>query len=335
MITIRDVSEFAGVSPATVSRVINGTTRVSHQKKLKVENAIAQLGYRPNTIAKALASSKTGSIGIVVPEVGSSFYSGILQCIEEQLRKVGYHIIVTTGSEFGGEQRDAIEFLLGRRVDALVLHTQEVSDDYLIQLSEQGIPLVLLNRTIPEIEDCCIDIDNEAGGRRATKFLLDNGHTSIACITGPLSKADARGRLQGYRHALEEAGIPYRDSLVIEAGFTEETGATAVQKLMKRNVQFSAIFACNDHMAFGVFEALSQQGVGVPEHCSLVGFDNVIFARYITPALTTIDFPIEQMSMEAVELLVHKLNKKKTDVNFKLTPSLVIRNSVKNVMNSL
>ncbi|HAS8089930.1 TPA: LacI family transcriptional regulator, partial [Vibrio vulnificus] len=127
MATIKDVSEYAGVSQATVSRVVNGSCRVSHDKKLRVEKAIQVLGYRPNAIAQALASSRTGSIGIIVPELGGPFYSGILHCIEEQFRRFGYHVIVTAGNNSEESQRESVEFLLGRRVDAMILHTQNLS----------------------------------------------------------------------------------------------------------------------------------------------------------------------------------------------------------------
>lgn len=335
MATIKHVSEYAGVSQATVSRVINGTSRVSHDKKLKVEKAIKELGYRPNSIAQALASSRTGSVGIVVPELGGPFFSGILHCLEENLRRFGYHAVVTAGSNTEQGQRESVEFLLGRRVDALILHAQHLSDDYLIALEEQGISVVLVNRFVPEMALSCIDIDNELGGKIATQHLINMGHKEIACITGPLDKSDARGRLQGYRKALEEAGLEYNETLVSEAGFTEETGVSAMKKLLKRGCDFSAIFASNDHMAFGAFEVLRSEGISVPEDVSLVGFDNILFARYLTPGLTTINFPIEQMSIEAVQLTIQKLNKNKRDVNFKLSPSLVTRNSVQNLLNTL
>ncbi len=335
MATIKHVSEHAGVSQATVSRVINGTSRVSHDKKLKVEKAIKELGYRPNSIAQALASSRTGSVGIVVPELGGPFYSDILHCLEENLRRFGYHAIVTAGSNTEQGQRESVEFLLGRRVDALILHVQLLSDDYLISLEEQGIPVVLVNRFIPEMSRSCIDIDNELGGKLATQYLLQKGHTEIACITGPLEKSDARGRLQGYRRALEDAGLEYNEALVSEAGFTEETGVVATKKLLKRDCRFTAIFASNDHMAFGAFEVLREAGYSIPDDVSLVGFDDNIFARYLTPALTTINFPIEQMSIEAVQLTLQKLNKNKQDVNFKLNPALVVRDSVKDKTSTL
>ncbi|GAM55992.1 transcriptional regulator [Vibrio ishigakensis] len=327
MATIKEVSEHAGVSQATVSRVINGTSRVSHDKKLKVEKAIQELGYRPNFIAQALASSRSGSIGVVVPELGGPFYSSILHNIESKLRQYGYHVIVTACGNTEREQQESVEFLLSRRVDALIMHTQHLTDDYLINLDEQGVVFVLINRFVPELKQSCIEIDNEYGGKLATEHLLNSGHTRIACITGPLEKSDARGRLQGYRAALEEAGIDYDETLVIEAGFTEETGHSAAKKLLRRGCDFTALFACNDHMAFGAFEVLRDANYKIPEQVSLVGFDDILFARYLTPALTTVNFPIEQMSIEAVQLAIQKLHKNKLDVNFKLQPNLMLRNS--------
>lgn len=329
MATIKDVSEYAGVSQATVSRVINGTSRVSHDKKLKVEKAVQVLGYRPNAIAQALASSRTGSIGIIVPELGGPFYSGILHSIENRLRRLGYHVVVTAGSNTEQGQRESVEFLLGRRVDAMILHTQHLTDDYLTDLEAKGVALVLVNRFVPELAQNCIEIDNELGGQLATEHLLRMGHRNIACITGPLDKSDARGRLQGYRKALEEADILFDEALVSEAGFTEESGVSAMRKLLKRDRSFTAVFACNDHMAFGAFEVLKEEGISVPEQVSLMGFDDILFARYISPPLSTVNFPIEQMSAEAVQLVIQILNKNKRDVSFKLSPTLVPRSSVK------
>lgn len=331
MATIKDVSELAGVSQATVSRVINGTNRVSHDKKLNVEKAINELGYRPHAIIQSLSCDRTGSIGIIVPELGGSFYSSILNTFDTELRRFGYHVVVCAGSNTEEGQKESIGFLLSRRVDALILHTQQLSDDYIIELQESGIPLVIINRFIPEMKTSCINIDNELGGQLATQYLLKMGHENIVFITGPLDKADARARLQGYRTVITEAGIEFDDVLIAEGDFTEESGATAMLKILKRKCRFTAVFASNDYMALGACEMLIEKGYSVPDQISIVGFDDINFARYWTPKLTTINFPIEQMSLEAVQLMIQKLCKKKSDVNFKLSPSLVVRSSVKDL----
>ncbi len=328
MATIKDVSELAGVSQATVSRVVNGTTRVSHTKKLKVEKAIRELGYKLSAFGRTPSNTRTGSIGIIVPELGGPFYSEILDNIESTLSRYGYHTVVTSGQSSEHCQKESIEFLLGRRVDGLILLTPNLTDDYLINLENQGVPLVVLNRTIPEMPRSCINIDNELGSRSAIQYLIKQGHTSIACISGPLSEADARARLLGYRRALEEADIAYDEMLVCEGGYTETSGKTVMAKLLRRERGFTAVFACNDHMAFGAYETLREEGISVPKDISLIGFDNVNFARYLTPALTTVSFPIKEMCMEAVELMFQKLNKNQTQVRYRLLPSLVVRDSV-------
>ncbi|UJF18401.1 LacI family transcriptional regulator [Vibrio sp. SS-MA-C1-2] len=329
MTTIADVSRHAGVSAATVSRVINNTATVSHQKKRRVEQAMKELGYRPNLIAQALASNRSGCIGLIVPSLGGPFYSQILHTVEEQLRKYGYHVIVTAGSHTEEGQCESIEYLIGRRVDALILHTQFIDDDYLIDIEEQGVPLVAINRFIPELSGSCISIDNEEGAFMATEHLLQMHHQEIACITGPLKHSDARERLQGYRKALESFGHGYSESLVVEGGFTEESGKVAMRKLLKRKESFSAIFVNNDHMAAGVYEELEEQGLKIPDDISIVGFDNITIAKYLSPQLSTINFPIRDMSEQAVELVIEKLHKKRREVRKKLLPSLVIRASVK------
>lgn len=333
VVTIKEVSKLAGVSQATVSRVINGTCKVAIEKKIRVERAIEVLDYRPNAIAQALASCRTGSIGVIVPELGG-FFSGILNSIERLLRRRGYHVIVTAGSCTEKSEQESVEFMLNRKVDAIILHTQQLSDEYLINLNTRGVAIVLINRLIPELAESCINIDNVLGGIIATNYLIEMGHQEIACITGPLEKKDARERLEGYRKALESADIEYKDELVVEAGFTEESGAKATQTLIDGNNNISAIFASNDHMAFGAYEVIQANGYRIPDEISLIGFDNVIFARYLTPRLTTINFPVESMSEEAVNLAIQKIERKKGNVNFRLSPSLVVRASVKNLKNT-
>lgn len=331
MTTIRDVAELAGVSQATVSRAINGTHRVSHDKKLNIEKAMVQLGYQPRVITPSASTNRTGCVGIVVPELGGPFYSSILNELEIQLRRFGYHVIVSASSNNEIGQKESVELLINRRVDALILHTHQLSDDYLIDLQASGIPLVLINRCVQEIRDNCISVDNELGAKKVTEYLIKMGHENIVLISGPLNKVDARARLQGYRSALTEAGLPYDESLIAEAHFTEQSGATAMNRILKRKVPFTAVFACNDYMAIGAREVLAEAQISVPEQVSLVGFDDMDFARFLTPQLTTVDYPIEQMCLEAVQLIIQKLCKKKSDVNFKLSPSLVVRQSVKDL----
>ncbi len=327
MATIKQVSELSGVSQATVSRVINGSSRVSHDKKLRVEKAIQELDYRPQSIAHSAAINRSGCIGLVIPELSGPYYGNIMSTVEDTLRPLGYQLLVTAGGQSAQSEQMAVDFLISRRVDALLLYTSYLSDDFLIDLSNQKNPFVVLSRSIPELNHSCIEVDDELGGKAATRHLLELGHRKIACITGPLSKPDARARLQGYRTALEEANIAYDSRLVTEAGFTELTGARAMEKLLNRELDFSAVFCCNDLMAIGALEAINELRSNQAPTISVMGFDNIIFSQYVSPPLSTIQYPIEKMSVEAVHLLLQKLNKQKPDVQFKFTPTLVVRES--------
>ncbi len=328
MATIRDVSTRAGVSAATVSRVINGTSHVCHDKKLKVEKAIRELNYKRGFSTFSPRLNRNGSIGIVVPELGGSIYSSLFQYVEEGFRQFGYHIIGTSGSDDSNKQRESVEYLLSRRVDAIILGNLTLDDDFLMELEQRGVPLVILNHYVPELADSCIGIDHLSGGRTATEFLLSNGHTQIACIAGPQDKAGARARLQGYKNALSDANIDYNEDLVCEGDYLEASGSKAMERIIKRNQPFTAVFASNDRMAFGAMQTLRKHGKSVPEDISLLGFDNWSFNQYITPGITTINVPLKEMASEAVQLILQKLSKKPCNVEFMLRPTLVERDSV-------
>lgn len=267
----------------------------------------------------------------MVPDFSDQLYTDALKNIEDRLRQLNYHVLVSAGANSEESQRQSVEFLMNRDVDALILYTPHLSDDYLINLNESNVPLVVINRFIPEIETSCINIDNELGGKLAAQYLLKMGHRKIACISGPLDSSEARQRLQGYRTAIEEAGLNYKHTLISQAKLSSESGAHAMTKLLNRNEDFSAVFACYDQLAFGALKSLQQQGYKVPEQVSLIGFNNHMFTRYLSKPLTTVKFPVEQMCLEAVQLALQKINNQEQDVNFNLAPALIVRDSVEAV----
>lgn len=327
MVTIKEVSELAGVSQATVSRVINGSKRVTESTRIRVNAAMETLGYRPNTFAQALASNRSCSIGMVVGNLGGFFYGPLMHSVEQSLRTNGHHLIVTSGDDDHDEEMNAINFLLSRRVDALILHVSAVSDDELINMAHSGIKLVLLNRYVPELADSCIQVGNEYGGYLATRHLLELGHRSIACITGQISKMDSRERLQGYRDALSEYGVPFDSGLVAEGSFSEDGGINAARRLMQRNKEFTGVVCGNDNIALGVYDVLAEQNKTVGKDISVVGYDDVLVARYLRPKLTTVRFPITEMGEEAVKLVLQKTSGVAGKVKLELKPELVVRDS--------
>lgn len=242
MITIKDVSELAQVSQATVSRALNGHSTVKEANRIKVFAAIEKLGYKPNAFAQALATRRSNSIGMLVGSLKGPFYGPLMHNAEDTVYKKNMHLIVTSGQESREKERESIRFLQSKRVDGLIIHSDSLSDDELIKIARESTPTIVLNRYIPELSNQCICINNEFGGYIATKYLLECGHSKIACITGELSKIDSRDRLQGYRNALAEHAIQYDEHLVIEGHFELHGNHQTVRRLLDRNQQISAIF---------------------------------------------------------------------------------------------
>lgn len=328
MATIRQVSKHANVSVATVSRVVNGNKWVSDSTREKVLEAMKELGYKPNSFAKALATNRSDTLGMVVSDLAGPFFGEMMRAAEDTVRQQGKHLIITSGHDTLDSEQDAIEFLMQRRVDALLLHVESIPDNDLIQMCDDySIPIILINRRVPELADHCVSLDNDMGGFLATQHLLDLGHKNIACITGPLFKADARARLAGYRRAIEQAGLRYDDRLIIESDYLEKGGTRSIERLKRRNVDFTAVFAHNDHMAIGAMKSLKADGKRVPDDVSVVGYDDMVMARYTEPGLTTVNIPVAEFGRQAAVLALHKLGASDGDAIQKYQPELVIRQS--------
>ncbi|MDF1521245.1 MAG: LacI family DNA-binding transcriptional regulator [Trueperaceae bacterium] len=332
MATIREVSRLARVSPATVSRVLNGTTPVAPATKERVLEAIANLQYKPNAFARGLATNRSGGIGITVNQVSSPYFGAFIEGVEQVAREAGLHLMVSSGFAHARAERDSIDFLLERRCDGLVVQAEALSDDDLIDLVQHGpAPVVVFGRRIAEIEDSCVVTNNELGGALATEYLIAHGHRRIGHVTGPLSYPDARDRLTGYRRALEAAGIAYDDRYVVESTFLEEGGAQAVARLLARALEFTAIFFANDQMAAGGMRTLREHGREIPDDVSVVGYDDVFLGRYLTPTLTTVRQPLVDMGRAAAYLLLERLGHDGREVVRRFDPELVERQSVARV----
>jgi LacI family transcriptional regulator len=329
MATIREVSRMARVSPATVSRVLNGTTPVAEVTRERVMEAVAALGYKPNAFARGLATNRSGGIGITVNEVSSPYFGAFVAGVEQVARENGIHLMVSSGFADAANEHASIEFLLDRRCDGLVVQAEALPDEELIDLVRNGTaPVVVFGRAISEIEDACVVMNNERGGGLATEHLLDHGHRRIGHVTGPLSFPDARDRLHGYRRALEAAGVDHDERYVVESNFQEEGGARAAARLLERAPEITAIFFGNDQMAAGGMRTLREAGLDVPSDISVVGFDDVFLAQYLTPSLTTIRQPLVDMGRAAAHLLLARLGHERREVVHRFDPELVERQTV-------
>ncbi|MBF7073050.1 LacI family DNA-binding transcriptional regulator [Glaciecola sp. MH2013] len=328
MATIYEVSKAAGVSLATVSRVINKNAAVSPKTREKVEQAMVELGYRPNTIAQSLASSKSNSVGVLVSELDSPFFGEMMSGIETELRSAGKQVIFAAGHNTEKVEKESIEFLLSRFCDALIIHIEQTPNDYLVELSKGKVPVYLINRYLEPLKQRCVYMNNELGGYRATKFAIDKGHKNIAYLCGPEYKDDAMERLKGYQRALEEAGIDYDESLIVKGDYSERSGSEQFSILYQRTQNFSALVCGNDEMASGAMKEARDLGLDIPRAISIIGFDNTSFAKYLYPQLTTIDNPVGEMGKMAAKLVLNEVYEQKHLVQHYFEPELVERSSV-------
>ena len=329
MATIYEVSALAGVSLSSVSRVLNDHEHVSEKTKQKVMVAMKELGYRPNSVARSLASNRSNSIGVLVSELHGPFYGEMISSIEMELRKAGKHAVVTAGHSDEQSEKDGINFLIDRNCDAIIILIDSLSDEFLIELSKGSTPVVILNRLIPEIKDNCFYIDNELGGYLATKHVIEQGHKELAYISGPLFKQDANERLNGHRRALNEANLKFDEALFYEGDFLTTSGRVGLDHLIKAKRPFTAAVCANDEMASGAMKAVRDHNMSIPQDCSVIGFDNVYFANYLHPELTTMNYPIKEMAKMSVQWILKNVYKRSdVFVNNKFTPELIIRDSL-------
>lgn len=324
-VTLNHVAREAGVSPSTVSRVINGTAQVAPEKHKAVLEAIQRLGYSPNVLAKGLAQGKSLSIGVVTQEISSPFYGEILKGIEQGLDGSPYHPIFASGHWRADREKEALRVLSGRRVDAMIVLDGLVPERELILLAK-SMPIIVIGRRIKGMERHCLDIDHTQGAYMGTRHLIELGHSRIAHISGPLHNKAAHDRYQGYKKAVQEAGLQLDLDLVVEGNFTEQSGVLAMDALFSKTRNFTAIIGANDQMAFGAKLALYRRGIRVPHDISLVGFDDLPGCSYITPPLTTVRFPTLEFGREAARVILLMLeNRPYTLHNFQ--SQLIVRES--------
>jgi LacI family transcriptional regulator len=293
------VADLAGVSLATVSRVINPGARVSEKTRKRVLSAMQKLGYRPNSIAQSLATRTSNSIGVLVSELHGAFYGAMLSAIEGTLRAAGKFLLVATGHSKEEQEREGIRFLVSRNCDALIVHVEALRDKFLVEHNKKSTPLVVVNRKVRGLADRCFSLDNELGGYLAAQSLLRHDHRRIAYISGPLDWSDAQQRLQGHKRALTEAGVAFDQRLLYEGDYHGTGGSEALTHLFAKGIPFSAVVCANDEMAAGAMAAAHDRGLRLPEQLSIVGFDDAPISRYVYPKLSTVHYPITDMSRMA------------------------------------
>ncbi|RKT19903.1 LacI family transcriptional regulator [Streptomyces sp. 1114.5] len=309
--TLEEVAARAGVGRGTVSRVINGSSRVSDRAREAVGRAIAELGYVPDRAARALAGSRTDAVALVVPEAearlfAEPYFLDIIRGVSAELGAADKQLLLTLIRTEQERQRFE-QYLAAQRVDGVLLVSVHRDDPLPDQVRALGLPAVLNGRRSPQEPVAYVDSDNVGAGRSAVEHLAGRGRRRIATITGPLDMDAAQGRLAGYRAGLAAAGLPGDEHLVATGDFTEDGGRRAMRELLARCPDLDAVFAASDLMAVGALAVLRARGLDVPGDVALVGVDDSPVARHLDPPLTTVRQPIEQMGRTMAGLLLRQI----------------------------
>lgn len=326
---MKDVARLAGVSTSTVSHVINNDRFVSDAIREKVESAIKSLNYAPSAIARSLKIKQTRTIGMLITASTNPFYSELVRGVERSCFERGYSLVLCNTE--GDEQRmnRNLETLMQKRVDGLLLlctETHQPSKEIIARYP--SIPTVMMDWSPFDGGSDLIQDNSLLGGAMATQYLIDKGHTHIACITGPLDKTPARLRLEGYRDAMARAGLEIHEGNEIIGDFEFGGGFEAMQKLLTLKVRPQAVFIGNDAMAVGAYQALYQAGLRVPQDMAIVGYDDIELARYMTPPLTTVHQAKDELGELAIDVLIHRIaDPGQQQQRLQLTPVLMARGS--------
>ncbi|MCF7946096.1 MAG: LacI family transcriptional regulator [Spirochaetia bacterium] len=326
-INISDVAEHAGVSIATVSRIINNLPGYSEKTKERVENAIKELGYKPNAVARGLVSSKTGTIGVLLPCVTGRFSSELLRGIEKIAHSKGYSVIICNTDMNGERTMSYLQTLSEKRVEGILFISEWVTPEYGEYLSKLGIPVVLVATHSQEFPFPSVRTDDFAAAYTTTKYLINKGHTRIGLISGDKrDRIAGKPRIDGYKKALDEAGLDWKESFISYGDFHFESGIASMALLDARSLGLTAVFATSDEMALGAMTYLHRRGISVPDELSLVGYDDTLDAVMSYPSLTALHQPIEEMGECAMDLICRGVTEAQDIV---LEHYIVERDSVK------
>jgi len=331
--TIRDVADAAGVSIATVSNVVNGTRYVGPEARERVTQAIERLQYRPSNVARGLRGGQTLLIGLVVPDIRNPFFADVAHAVEDCVFDEGYNVILCNSEGDARKEKTYFDVLRASSADGVIFIPADSSGPLAKYLVAQHVPAVIVDRDLEGNRIDTVLADNEEGGYRAARHLLDLGHSRIAFIGGPPSIRSSQERHAGYRRALAEAGVEPDPSLERSGDFRETGGEKEMVRLLAERQNFTAVFACNDLTAYGAIAAIRRQGLSVPRDISIVGFDDVPYAGLIDPALTTVAQPAIEIGQTASRMLLAQVDRARAGQRRKhadrvvLPTSLVVRES--------
>lgn len=325
MARIKDVAALAGVNRSTVSRIINGEGKFREETRQKVEQAMAELNYRPSAIARSLATSSSNMMGLLVTYYTGGFFGAMMEQVQNELDTHAKFLITAQGHHSKEGERDAVERFHALRCDGYILHSRHLTDEDICQLAQQHPPFVLLDRVIPSLEERCIRFNHHKASSMAVQHLLQQNHRLIGCITGPTWRENSLQRKQGYLDTMAAAQVSVPQSWCEEGNYGSQSGYDATKALLTRHPELTAIFSCSEEMTVGAMQYLHEHGLKVPDDISIVSFDSVERCNELYPAVTSVCFPINDMAQSAVQVLMDLIAGKEVGQLHEFTPKLVIR----------
>jgi LacI family transcriptional regulator len=333
-VTLKTIAERLGVSTSAVSRVLNGHARkyrISRKTEEAVLRVARELDFSPDQLARGLRLNSSATIGLVVPDISNPFFAGTARVVENEARARGYSVMLCDTQDSTDIEVESLALLESRKVEGLVILPVGQSSEHLRRYEDGALPVVIVDRSFPDLRLPCVASDNYGGSVRAVSYLIRRGHRVIACVQGLPQTAPNEDRVRGYRDALRKRGLPADGSLVAGDGFSEESGYRATVRLIRRRPDVTAIWALSSLIVLGTYRALAQAGLGVPEDVSVVGFDHPPWASCLSTPLTTVAQQNDRMGREAARMLFERIGAKRRMKPQRLTlpTKLIERRSVR------
>ncbi|MBG9589993.1 catabolite control protein A [Cytobacillus firmus] len=320
-VTIYDVAREANVSMATVSRVVNGNPNVKPATRKKVMEVIDRLGYRPNAVARGLASKKTTTVGVIIPDISSTFFAELARGIEDIATMYKYNIILSNSDQNIEKELHLLNTMLGKQVDGIVFMGGNITSELVEEFEKSLVPIVLAGSIEETGKIPSVNINYEQAAFDVTKSFIEKGHKDVALVVGPLREPiNQEKKLAGYKRALEEAEVSFRDELVVEGDYTYDSGIEAFEKLLEAEPRPTAIFAGSDEMALGIIHGAEDKGYDVPKDFEVISSDNTRLTLMVRPQLTSVVQPLYDIGAVAMRLLTKLMNKETVDEQIVVLP---------------
>lgn len=331
-VTIHDLARELNISASTVSRALNDNPRIRKSTKEKIKALALELGYQPNTIASNLRTQKTHTIGIVVPLINRHFFSTFISGVEDIAFEAGYNVIISQSKDLLQKEQQIVNSMFSNRVDGLItsLSMQTSAFEHFQLFANKNIPLIFFDRIAPEFEANKIIVDDFACGFKATQHLIDQGYQRIAHLAGPTVLNTYHDRMEGYKSALKKNNMPLEDELIICNRLTRMDGQEAIKKLLNLQNPPDAVFCGNDTSALSMIVYLKSQGIRIPEDFGIVGFSNEPFSEVVTPSISTLKQPAQEMGQKAAELIINEIENKELPRTYQtvtMPTELIVRES--------